>query len=311
MGGFDTPKKVLISQVYIDADKVWESILGTPHGISRLKEVVLGMTKGDLAVRGDTVLVRLSPGSMGTILTSAGPLHIPSWQPPSGPLELYLPVPISLTHAEAALSGPDQSHNENAPLTTEHKEATGDAPADMILMRSPAVALTDAENALAGPDQTHNENVSTQSALSILCDGFVEETAAAVQTDKTAQARDAVANDLNLNPMTPLVGDKIYVGSNYPFWQIQIVVGTIGVGNWTNQWYYWNGAWVPVVGEVDGANEWQYGPGFVTISHTPQGDWVQQVIQGMNLYWLKCETTAFVNQITAPLGTQVWVAIET
>jgi len=308
MGGFDTPKKVLISQVLIDADKVWEDALGTPYGISRLKEVVLGMLKGDLAVRGTDVLESIVAGSIGFVLTSAGPLHKPVWGPAPGPLQLYLPVPIESSHAEVVVPV-DQSVNKNAALASAHYQAYVDTPADYIRRLDRAIALTDAEAVLAGPDQTHNENASPHSALSILCDGFVEETAGAVQTDKTAQARDAVANDLNLNPMTPLVGDKVYVGSNYPFWQAQFQVDTIGVGNWTNQWYYWNGAWVPVVGEIDGANEWQYGPGFVTVSHTPQGDWVQQVIQAMNLYWLKCETTAFVNQITAPLGTQVWVAI--
>jgi hypothetical protein len=308
MGGFSTPKKVMISQVEIDADKVWEDILGTPHGISRLKEVVLGMIKGDLAVRGNTVLQRLAAGPISFILTSAGEGHIPVWMPAAGALDRYLAAQIELSHAEGVVT-PDQTIANNAPLTSEHKEAYGDAPADMIKLLSPAVALADAESVLSGPDVSIPTTVSPQSALSILCDGFVEETAAAVQTDKTAQARDAVANDLNLNPMTPLIGDKIYIGSNYPFWQAQVMVGTQGVGNWTNSWSYWNGAWVPVVGEIDGSNEWQFGTGLACISHTPQGDWVQCVIQGMNLYWLKSETIGFVNQITAPLGTQVWVAI--
>jgi len=309
MGGFDTPKKVVISQVEIDDDKVWEDTFGTPHGISRLKEVVLGMIKGDLAVRGTDVLESIVAGNIGYVLTSAGPLHKPVWEPSPGPLELYLPAVIESGHAEAVVPV-DQSVNKNAAIASAHYQAYVDTPLDYIRRLDRGLALADAEAILAGPDQTHNENVSPQSALSILCDGFVEETAAAVQTDNTAAARDAVANDLSLNPMTPAVNDKIYVGSNYPFWQVQFQVGTIGVGNWTNQWYYWNGAWVPVVGEIDGANEWQYGPGFVTTAHTPQGDWVQHIIQAMNLYWLKCETTGFVNQVTAPLGTQVWVAIK-
>jgi hypothetical protein len=308
MGGFSTPKKVLISQVYINADKVWEDLLGTPHGISRLKEVVLGMTKGDFAVRGDSVLVRLSPGPIGRILTSAGPLHIPTWQPAPGPLELYLPAPIDLSHDEAAVT-PDQAIAKSGSLGSSHKETVGDAPADLIKLLSPSPAIIDAEAVLAGPDQTYNDTVQPLSALSILCDGFVEETAAAVQTDKTAQARDAAANDLNLNPMTPAANDKVYIGSNYPFWQIQLMLGTPGVGNWLNSWYYWNGAWVSVVDELDGSNEWQYGAGMTTISHTPQGDWVPCVIQGKNLYWLRSNTDAFTNQATAPLGNQVWVAI--
>lgn len=293
-----------LSELIIDADKDWQA-----KGITNIKEIAASMAKGDLAVRGNTVLVKFAPSTIGLVLTSAGPGHMLTWQPGAA-LDFYLPVPIDLSHAEDIVPV-DQSHNENAALASDHKEAYLDAPADMIKRLTPAIALADAEAVLAGPDQSIPVTVTPRSGLSILCDGFVEETAAAVQTDKTAQARDVAANDLNLNPMTPIVNDKIYIGSNYKFWQVQMMVGTIGVGNWTNQWYYWNGAWVPVVGEIDGANEWQYGPGFVTIAHTPQGGWIQHVIQAMNLYWLKCETTAFVNQTTGPLGSQVWVALET
>jgi len=308
MGGFDTPKKVLISQVLIDADKVWEDALGTPYGISRLKEVVLGMIKGDLAVRGTDVLESIVAGNIGYVLTSAGPLHKPVWGPAPGPLQLYLPAVIDAVAAEGVVPI-DHSHNVNAALASAHNEAYVDSPADYIRRLDLTLALTDAEGVLAGPDQTIANTPIPMSGLSILCDGFVEETAAAVQTDKTNQARDAVANDLNLNPMTPAIADKVYIGSNYIFWQAQMMVGIAGVGNWLNSWYYWNGAWVPVVNELDGSNEWQFGIGLSLIHHTPQGDWAPRVIQGMNLYWLMSNTDNFTNQTTAPMGTQVWVAI--
>jgi len=294
-----------LSELIIDADKDWQA-----KGITNIKEIAASMAKGDLAVRGNTsVLVKLVPGGIGLVLTSAGPLHIPTWQPGAA-LEFYLPVPIDLSHAEAIVPV-DQSHNENAPLASEHVQAHADAPADFIRRLDRSLAIADAEAVLAGPDQTIAATLTSRSGLSILCDGFVEETAAAVQTDKTAQAQSPVANDLNLNPgLTPAVGDKVYVGSNYKFWQIQMMLGLPGVGNWTNLWKFWNGgAWVPVVNEIDGSNEWQYTPGMTTITHTPQGAWALKVIQAMNLYWLMSDTTAFVNQVTAPLGSQVWVAI--
>jgi len=303
MGGFDTPKKVLISQVYIDADKDWEAM-----GISNLKEVALGMTKGDFGVRGNSVLVRLQPGPITYVLVSAGPGHIPVWMPAPGPLNLYLAAQIDSGHAEAVVPV-DQLISKNAALASAHYQVYVDTPADYIRMLDPALGAVDAASIIAGPDQSIAKSFLMPSGLSILCDGFVEETAAAAQTDHTAEARDAVANDLVLNPMTPVVNDKVYIGSNYPFWQAQVLVGTAGVGNWLNSWYYWNGAWVPVVGEIDGSNEWQFGAGLGCITHTPQGDWALKVIMGMNLYWLMSNTDGFTNQVTGPLGTQVWVAI--
>jgi hypothetical protein len=296
-------RRGLLSEITIDVDKDWQAF-----GIYNIKQVAANMVIGNLAQHNGIILERVAAGPPGYVLTSQGPGKKVTWAPAGGALNYYFPVSIDLADAEAIVVV-NQSINQNAALTSEHKESVVDAPADLIKRVDISIALTDAETALAGPDVSIPIAVSTQSALSILCDGFVEETAAAVQTDKTAQARDAVANDLNLNPMTPAIGDKIYIGSNYPFWQAQVLVGTSGVGNWTNSWYYWNGAWVPVVGEIDGSNEWQFGTGLACISHTPQGDWVPLVIQGMNLYWLKSQTTGFTNQITAPLGSQVWVAI--
>jgi hypothetical protein len=296
-------RRGLLSEITIDVDKDWQAF-----GITNIKEVAANMVIGNLAQHNGSILERIANGPPGYVITSQGPGKKVVWAPAGGSLNYYFPVSIESSHGEAVVTI-DQIINMAAALGRDIKYAYVDAPADYIRRLDRAIALSDAESVLTGPDQSIAQTSYPHSALSILCDGFVEETAAAVQTDKTAQARSAAANDLNLNPMTPAIGDKVYVGSSYVFWQAQVQVGTVGVGNWTNNWYYWNGAWVPVVGEVDGSNEWQFGTGLATISHTPQGDWVPHVIQGMNLYWLKSETTGFVNQITAPLGSQVWVAI--
>jgi len=94
--------------------------------------------------------------------------------------------------------------------------------------------------------------------------------------------------------MSDTVLDKIYIGSNYPFWQAQIQVGTNGAGNWTNVAYYWNGAWTAAVDENDGSGDFCAGTGLKFVSHSPQGDWVQTAILGMNLYWMMIRTDNFV-----------------
>jgi hypothetical protein len=298
-------RRGLLSEITIDVDKDWQAF-----GITNIRQVAANMVIGNLAQHNGIILERIAPGAPGYVLTSQGTGKKVTWAPAGGSLNYYFPVSMESSHAEV-ITTPDQSIAESAAFATDHKETCGDAPADNIKQLTPALSAADSATMKASADQSVAKAFGMPSALSILCDGFVEETAAAVQTDKTAQARDAVANDLNLNPMTPAIGDKVYVGSNYVFWQVQVMVGTVGVGNWLDAWYYWNGAaWIAVVNEVDGSNQWLFGAATLChISHTPQVGWQQCVIQGMNLYWLMCDTVGFVNQITAPLGTQVWVAI--
>ncbi|MBA7568502.1 hypothetical protein ES708_10231 [subsurface metagenome] len=361
-----------LSQLEIDADKDWLA-----KGITNIKEIAESMAKGDLAVRGNTVLVKFPPSTIGLVLTSAGPGHMLTWQPGAA-LEFYLPVPVDLSHAEQIVPV-DQSHNENAPLTSEHVQAYDDAPALLIRRRDSVLVLVDAASPIAAADKFIPRNAPHLSALSILCDGFVEEAAFDVgthdaadsltimtdsaraawvvgalvgstiynttdgssgvitantaqtatvlaliggvdqtwqngdayiiRTDHTDQARDAAVNDLNLCPMSDTVLDKIYIGSLYPFWQAQFQVGTNGADNWTNEPYYWNGAWAACMGGVDGSNSFLHGTGLKFITHTPQGDWALSTIMGMNLYWMMIRTDVWTNRITKPLGTQVWVAI--
>jgi len=376
MGGFQTPGGggiTRLSELNIDADKDWQVM-----GISNLREIALGMTRGDMPVRGPAIIQILGPGTIGHVLTSAGPLHIPAWAPPGGALNYYFPAAIDSEHAEAIVAV-DQSHNEDAPLSTAHVETSVDLPGSMVKQLTPTLASADAAAIIAAADQTINENAPMKSGMSILCDGFVEErafdvgahTAAdsltlmtdagranwvpgaligstiynitdgssgvitanaaqtatvvalagggdntwqvgdtyIVRTDHTTEAREATANDLNLCPMNGTILDKIYIGSNYKFWQAWINQGTNGAGNFLNVTYYWNGAWAAVVAENDGSNSFLHGTGLKQISHTPQGDWALSNIMGMNLYWMMIRTDAWVNQATAPLGNQIWVSL--
>jgi hypothetical protein len=69
-----------LSQLMIDIDKDWQG-----YGITNLKELAAGMTKGDLLVQDGSVLIKVSPGNMGDEFTSGGPGNIPSWEPPPTP----------------------------------------------------------------------------------------------------------------------------------------------------------------------------------------------------------------------------------
>ena len=77
-----------LSQLEIDADKDWQT-----KGITNIKEIAAAMAKGDIGVKGNSALIRFQPGGIGLVLTSGGPLHLPSWMPGAA-LEYWIPASI-------------------------------------------------------------------------------------------------------------------------------------------------------------------------------------------------------------------------
>ncbi len=63
-----------LSQLVIDSDKHWQAF-----GMTNVKEIAEGMTKGDIAFHDGTRLQRLSPGSIGTTLTTHDFGNDPTW----------------------------------------------------------------------------------------------------------------------------------------------------------------------------------------------------------------------------------------
>ncbi len=63
-----------LSQLIIDADKDWVAM-----GISNLKEIALGMARGDMAYHDGSIISKLSPSTIGMQLLSAGPGKAPGW----------------------------------------------------------------------------------------------------------------------------------------------------------------------------------------------------------------------------------------
>jgi hypothetical protein len=295
-------KKTRLSDITIDVDKDWQT-----KGITNIKQVAALMAKGDIVVRDTNILVRLAAGPVGYVLTSIGLLKIPTWAPAGGALKYYFPVFIYSSHAEAIVAVNQSIAKAITIPNPDKKYAYGDAPADMIKLLTPA-PTTAKTHVVVPVDRTISKTPTVGRDIAILVDGAVSETAGGVQTDETAAARSADINDMNLCPMSgdPLgLGDKYYLGFNLPFRRVYVYTSTAGAGNWANQVYYWNGEWVAVAGEDDQTSQFM-----VTttkrIDWTIPGDWVQSIIMGMNLYWIKIETVAFVNQTTKPLGAMAW-----
>lgn len=297
-------REAKLSELEIDVDKDWQT-----KGITNLKQVAALMSKGDIVVRDSNVLARLPTGPDDFVLTSAGLGKIPSWQPKGGMLKYYYPVYIE---SAQLVSKPliAQSIAKTAAPGSDRKHAYGDSLPDYIKMLAPSISSSKSA-AMATVNQSYSKNAPVGRDISILVDGAVSETAAGVQTDETAAARDPTASDMNLCPMTPAADDKYYFGFDKQFRRIWLNTGMPGAGNWANVFEYWNGSsWVQVSDEEDHTSDFTKA-GINRIDWAMPGDWVRSTILGMNLYWLRCRTITFVNQTVRPLGTQGWSCLLT
>jgi hypothetical protein len=293
-----------LSQLLIDADKAWNA-----KGITNLKELALAMAKGDLALRGDNVLIRFQPGTIGYVLTSGGPLHLPTWAPAGGALKYYFPVEIALSKSSAVVS-PNQSFNKSAPLASAINKAYDDQPGENISRLTPTIVLADAE-AIVAPDRTYNRNspLASECAIQYAVGGAVLDDGG-VQADYTAEINSPAANDVPLLPVAPLVvNDAFYSGLSQPWDQLWLNIGVPGDGNWLLVEEYWNGtAWGALTVLKDNTNQFMTS-GKNNVKWTRPGDWALTTIQGINLYWMRFRVMNVVSYTTQPLGTQGWCEV--
>ena len=127
-------------------------------------------------------------------------------------------------------------------------------------------------------------------------------------TDETTAANNATANDMTLLPATLEVGDAYDFGGEFPFGKLVLNVGTLGAGDYTITWKYWNGsAWVNL-SDVDDETDMFKRPGIRTLTFTIPGDWAACTIETIEAYYIRAEVTAYTaNGYIQPLGTQAWV----
>ena len=131
----------------------------------------------------------------------------------------------------------------------------------------------------------------------------------AIYADETTDINNATANDVALPPIQiATVGDAILVGRDGKFGKFRLNVGTAGVHSGvTLQWQYWNGAWVALT-VTDPTNFFKVA-GTNNITFTPPADWVENSVNGISKYWIRCIVTVLTapTLTTAPLGTQGWL----
>lgn len=125
--------------------------------------------------------------------------------------------------------------------------------------------------------------------------------ATVVVFDFTAAAQNATADDVSMVPMLAGVGDQVFLSGSLPYDQIELQIGTAGVGTWTLVWEYWNGAgWSALVNLDDGTAGFTRA-GLQVVAHDPAPDWT--ILAGTFL--VRVRVTAITAITTEPLVSQV------
>jgi hypothetical protein len=291
-----------LSQLDIDADKDWQR-----HGISNIKEVAADMSIGDINARGVDVLEKIIPGTIGYVLTSAGPGHLPAWLPAPTPLEWYYPVWVELTKSVINLT-PDKLVNLAALISSGYLNQT--VPSEALTVGSAlaiAAMVPDEEIALLAPSPT-----TGVAYYEFLLDGAIAYYGSPPsEVDELSQSRSDTPNDMHLPPQNPTIppDECYYFGCLRQFDLLKIVVSTAGVGNFTVATTYWDGsAWSVPPALDDQLNDFQ-STGTKQVSWTVPGDWALKTIGGYNLYWIRIACVNMVTLATPPLGQKSWVRI--
>jgi len=293
------------STITIDADKDMSG-----KGLSNVKQVAAAMVGGDLIAKGlGGILVRVPAGIANTVLTSAGPGILPTWAPGGLYLNRYFPAQINLSMPTATKNTVrTYTKTKTGIVTSVYVTKTGDDPANMVKLLSPAITLPKSatKNTTRSHTQSKTITVPTHYDLVKVVDGAFR-SPAGVDTNETAAAQSAAVNDMSLPPQTPGANDAYKFGAVIKFDSISLVLGTQGAGVWTITWEYWNGAWVALAGVTDGTTHFRAAPGTYTVSFTRPGDWAVQNLGGLgNQYYIRARVSAYTSRVTQPLGSQVF-----
>ncbi len=94
--------------------------------------------------------------------------------------------------------------------------------------------------------------------------------------------------DVELLPAAITVGDDIAFGFASPFDILYQDIQVAGAGTYTVAWEYsqGGGAWAACADLVDGTNAFKT-PWLQTVTHTPQGDWAPETLNGVQAYYIR------------------------
>jgi len=293
------------SQITIDTDKDMGG-----YGMHNVSKVAAGMVGGDVVVKGlGGVLVRIPAGIASQMLTSQGIGAIPTWAPGGLYLNRYFPIGIFLTSL-LGIQSVDHDVAKAAPLSCIYVNTIGDLPTSGVKMETPTVSLV-MVNDITPIDQavTKTPTIFNHIDLGLVVDAAVRDFSG-VQTTETSAAKSATINDMSLMQTLPVVGDAYYFGSYYIWDYLILIQNTVGVGNWTITWEYYDTdtTWHALSDVVDLTLGFKPATsGAYTVSFTRPAGWATTNINAAgNMYWIRARVSGFVAITVKPLGTQAW-----
>jgi len=140
-------------------------------------------------------------------------------------------------------------------------------------------------------------------------DGFVAHDETPTETDQTAEANEATANDMVLmHAVLVGNGDGCFIGLASPWDWVTFKLGTAGVGTYIITWKYWTSgaAWANLTIIEDQTLKFKT-TGFKLLRFSRPVDWAVKTIAGIaDLYWIYAWATEGTMTVQ-PKGTQVWI----
>lgn len=127
-----------------------------------------------------------------------------------------------------------------------------------------------------------------------------------VFTDYTAAADDDTADDVQLLPAVPVVGDAFYFGFADPFLGVAIAITTPADGEHTLAWEAWDGAlWRAFPDIVDDTGGFKLAGELRIEAPAPAWFWTTTAVNGLVAYWLRARVTAVTLVGTQPLAAKI------
>lgn len=135
-------------------------------------------------------------------------------------------------------------------------------------------------------------------------------------TDHDGHSTSAADNDVFLPPhnVADTVGDITYFGCGNTFAEVAIRVSTLGDGDWTNVWEYYDGSsWrnltfrvQPMETFIQHTDLYLTSVGVYINRFKVPSNWATVAVNGTTAYWIRCRNTAITTRTTSPLAGRTW-----
>lgn len=268
-----------LSELEIDADKDWQA-----KAITNLQAIAADMAHGDVVFRGSSVMERLAAGEPGQFLRTMGPANDPVWADAPVVPERFIELPVLEVSVPGIGAGAAEDHSGGGHTSEETLAMPVPAVSDDVRAAAPNAA---------GGAVAHNE------------DGVPQ------QTDETAAANNAVANDMTLLPADCGAPNDAYCfGYDGKFDVVCLNIGQVWQGTSITLAYEYSrgaGAWGTLANVKDGTDRFR-SPGKGWINFDRPSDWATDTVGGIaNRYWIRMRVASISNGTQQPLGTQAWI----